>query len=95
MDISQAADLRDRLLALLEKRDPVVLNASAVQHIDTAAMQILAAFMCQARTDKIKVTWKQPSDSMCDSARLLGLSELLDLPPHAGIDSEVTMGTEA
>lgn len=95
MDISQAADLRVRLLAMLEKCAPVVLDASAVRYVDTAAMQILAAFMREARADKIKVTWQQPSDSMCGSARLLGLSELLNLPLHAGIDSEVTMGMEA
>lgn len=79
LDISRAADLQTRLSHVLAARNPVILDASDIEHADTAALQVLCAFMHDASAKKIPVSWRQPSESFCNAARLLGLSEFLGL----------------
>lgn len=74
VDISLARALYDRLGKILDqKKTPVVLDASGVEKIDTAAIQVLAAFYKAASERGISVEWHDPSVAMRDSAGLLGM----------------------
>lgn len=79
MDITTAAELRTQLIATLESKQPMVLDASRVERIDTAALQALSAFVQDANSQQQTVQWKDPSEVLSRSAELLGLAGLLNL----------------
>ncbi len=80
LDISGVAEFHARCLEALEMQQNVMLNASQVDRVDTAALQVLGALIQDANTRKQTVQWETPSESLCQSAVLLGLSEILCLP---------------
>ena len=79
-DISVAAEFQKTLLALLEEKPgSVIFDVSNVEIFDTSIGQISCAFMQNAEKDGIQVEWKNPSEAVCQSAKLLGLSEIMRL----------------
>jgi anti-anti-sigma regulatory factor len=68
-------ELQVELQQLLGKR--VQLSGSQVQRIDTAALQLLLAFM---HSSDVSVCWIDHSPALRQAAQLLGLSTLLSLP---------------
>ncbi|WP_266172195.1 STAS domain-containing protein [Dyella subtropica] len=56
------------------------LDASAVERIDTAALQLLAVFCREAGAKGHTVTWLGASTVLRDAAALLGLTQTLELP---------------
>jgi anti-anti-sigma regulatory factor len=83
--IAEAADLHTRLIALAAKRADVCIEAGSVESIDTAAMQLLYVFIKEIKSNGNAVAWSNPSAVVLRNARLLGLSEQLDL---LGIDAQ-------
>lgn len=79
LDIREAVDLKTQLGTLLESDREIVLDASKVEKVDTAIMQLLTAFYRSAKAQGIVVKWKNPSDRMLRSAELLGLSTPLGI----------------
>lgn len=77
----QAGLMADLLKALDERA--IVLDGHAVEHIDTAALQLLALFRREVVARGGAVSWRQPSGALHDAAGLLGLSTLLELPADA------------
>ena len=74
------------LKALLEKflpRKQITIDAAKTEKIDTSALQLLTAFMLEAKKRSIKVKWQSPSAALQNAAKLLGLSQHLQLPPSA------------
>ena len=55
------------------------IDASAVQRIDTAALQLLAAFVRDLRADGRVVEWTECSTALRRAADSLGLADALDL----------------
>jgi anti-anti-sigma regulatory factor len=80
LDISGAQDLYDALQDALQAQGPVVLDASHVERIDTAVLQMLCAFMRDAQATGIAVQWRQPSLALEEAARLLNVRACLALP---------------
>jgi len=80
MDIAAVAELHTQLQMAREAKQPVVLDASRVERADTAALQMLIAFIQDANAQQQTVQWKAPSESLSVSAELLDLSSLLKLP---------------
>ncbi len=80
LDISGVAEFHAHCLEALGTQQNLVLNASQVDRVDTAALQVLGAFIQSANDRKQTVAWEDPSESLCQSAALLGLSEILCLP---------------
>ncbi|VAX00067.1 hypothetical protein MNBD_GAMMA19-222 [hydrothermal vent metagenome] len=80
LDISGVAEFHARCLEALETQQHLMLNASQVDRVDTAALQVLSAFIQDANTRQQTVQWETPSEPLCQSAALLGLSEILCLP---------------
>ncbi|MEX1828748.1 lipid asymmetry maintenance protein MlaB [Luteibacter sp. CQ10] len=84
--IGAAPALRDTLLAALTAGKPVDIDGSAVNQIDTAGLQVLAAFSRDARAAGLAVRWRGASDSLHRGVAVLGLSELIELPARAGVN---------
>ncbi len=83
LDIAGVAEFHAHCLEALGIQKNLVLNASQVDRVDTAALQVLGAFIQDANTRQQTVQWESPSESLCQSAALLGLSSLLCLPISA------------
>ncbi len=77
VDISTARLFYERLNKALSHNKPLVLNAGRVERIDTAAMQVLAAFCRTARDRRLPLEWKAPSAGLQGAAEMLGLQTML------------------
>lgn len=84
--IGAASALRDTLLAALGAGAPVDLDGSGVGQVDTAGLQVLAAFSRDARAAGLAVGWTSASDSLRRGVAVLGLNELIELPAPAGVN---------
>ena len=82
--MAEADSLKSALLRLLEEAQPVTLEVAAVQRIDTAALQLLAAFVRDRRTAGRQVAWRGRAAALDSAAALLGLSGMLELPAEDG-----------
>jgi anti-anti-sigma regulatory factor len=69
------AELAERL----DDTGMVQIDASAVQRIDTATLQLLAAFVRDLRADGRLVEWIECSAALRRAAHSLGLAGALDL----------------
>jgi ABC-type transporter Mla MlaB component len=76
--IAQANAVKARLGRLLGHEGEVALDAGAVERIDTACLQLLAAFFRERRAAQRPVAWSKASAELIDCARLLGLSAVLE-----------------
>ena len=57
----------------------MVLDAAAVTRIDTAALQLLAAFVRDRRLTGGLIKWHGVSEELTNAARLLGMDAMLAL----------------
>lgn len=80
LDISGAEKLRNRLQKALAAGRPVRLDTAKLSRIDTAALQLLVAFVREMRANGFDVAWRQPGAALYEAAQLLGLGEALALP---------------
>ena len=80
LDISGAQDLYHTLQDALRARCPVTLDATRVERIDTAVLQLLCAFVRDAQASGIVVQWRQSSPALENAARLLNVRACLALP---------------
>jgi anti-anti-sigma regulatory factor len=69
------AELAERL----DDSGPVQIDASAVERIDTATLQLLAAFVRDLRADARMVEWTDCSAVLRRAAQSLGLTSALEL----------------
>jgi anti-anti-sigma regulatory factor len=79
IDISKVSSLHAELRPWLEENRDLLFEASHIQSIDTAALQLLFSFVREARARGAAVHWRQPSEAMIKTAGLLDLQEHLDL----------------
>lgn len=82
VDIASAHKLWQRLKTCAAKNTDVNLHANKVETIDTAALQLLLAFVRQVRDNGKQVYWKSPSAALLNAAALTGLRDEL-LPDEA------------
>ncbi len=87
LDIGAVSALRERLIDVLALHDPVTLDATSTQQIDTAGLQLLCAFARSAAEQDVAVSWMGRTDLVGDRARLLGLGALLALPAETDSDA--------
>lgn len=81
--VKDAAAIRRSLCEVADAAGQVVIDAGAVERVDTAVMQVLVAFVRDRLGRDREVTWRAPSIALLDSAHLLGVSDLLTLPNSA------------
>ncbi len=77
--IAQAETLAGLLESEFQKSSPVVIDGSAVTRIDTSVLQLLYSFCSTMKAAGVSVSWKSPSEELCDAAERLGLRTLLEL----------------
>jgi anti-anti-sigma regulatory factor len=77
--IRDAALLLEQLLLHIEHYAPVYIDAAHVERIDTAALQLLVAFVQDRKAERRAVVWLDCSEAMVRAARALGLSSELAL----------------
>jgi len=75
--------LYDKLHSLLEIEEVIEIDASAVQSIDTATLQLLIVLKQTAIKQGKEVVIDFPSDKFIEAAELLGLSEMLNVDQAA------------
>ena len=82
--LAEAEGLKLRLTSLLRESQPVTLELTDVRRIDTASMQLLAAFVRDRGASNRPVRIESASAAFVEAARLLGLSALLgaSAPTH-------------
>lgn len=76
----ETAELKSTLLRWVDAADAVQLDVSALQRIDTAAVQVLCAFARDRQSRALAFCWVGEAEALNDASRLLGVSSLLGLP---------------
>lgn len=76
---SHAEELKGELCALLEHKETVTLDAGAVERVDTAALQLLAAFVRDRHLAGRAVEWCAASSALVSAVQLLGMDAMLSL----------------
>jgi phospholipid transport system transporter-binding protein len=77
--IRDAAQLLGQLLLHIEQSSPVYIDAAQVERVDTAALQLLVAFLRDRKAEQRAVVWLDCSDALARAARALGLAGALYL----------------
>jgi ABC-type transporter Mla MlaB component len=81
--IASAPALRASLVKRLTDAASVQIDASAVQRIDTASLQLLAAFARDRRDAGLGIEWLGIPASLTDVARFLDLTSVLGFDAQA------------
>jgi ABC-type transporter Mla MlaB component len=82
--IRDVAELHQRLLQAVEHQHKVTIDASSVERVDTAILQVLTAFIIERKKQGKVVEWKPPSEVFYQAANLIDLTRHLDLPQPQG-----------
>jgi phospholipid transport system transporter-binding protein len=82
--VAEADGLKAELARRLDESGPVTMDVTALQRIDTAGLQLLAAFVRDRRTAGRSVAWRGRAAALEAAASLLGLNGMLELPHEAG-----------
>jgi phospholipid transport system transporter-binding protein len=78
--IRSITSLQSELAERLDESGGVQIDATAVDRVDTAGLQLLAAFVRDLRAEMRTVEWIGCSDSLRKAATALGLETTLCLP---------------
>jgi ABC-type transporter Mla MlaB component len=62
-----------------ESELPIKIDASRVEQVDAAALQLLCAFVCDLAASGRKIQWSHPTPILISSAKLLQIHDLLAL----------------
>jgi ABC-type transporter Mla MlaB component len=77
--VAEADALKSQLARRLQQSEPVIVDVSALQRIDTAGLQLLAAFVRDRRTAGRALEWRGRASALDAAAGLLGLNDMLEL----------------
>lgn len=73
---------KEGLNALLADDGTVTLEATAIKHVDTAGLQLVAAFIVQMLGAGRELRWNQPASPLTEAAASLGLTSALQLAEY-------------
>ena len=77
--IRDSIEMKSSLLDLLMDQHPVTIDVRAVERVDTAALQVLCAFVRDRKAAGGEVIWTGFTESFSEAIRLLGLQQALGL----------------
>jgi len=77
--VRDSVALHAALKEIATATEPVVLDMAAIERIDTAAMQILCAFVRDRKAVGSAVEFVGSAEPFCEAVRLLGLQQVLGL----------------
>lgn len=78
--IEDVAQLRTVLIDHLSANAPVIIDTSRLERIDTAGVQLLAAFAIDCLERGTAFAWRQRPAILEEAIRLLGLGALMESP---------------
>jgi anti-anti-sigma regulatory factor len=84
LENTSAVELHASLVRAGAEDSPVTVEGNGVTRVETAPLQVLAAFAQSLGGAERAFTWIDPSPVLLDGARLLGLAADLGLEPHGG-----------
>ena len=79
MVINKAADFHKLLKEYVADGQVVEIDASKVEIIDTAMLQLLFSFASNLEKNGLEISWHKPTEILLNKASVLGLSEHLGL----------------
>jgi len=79
LDVAGAGELKKQLEKVFRRKPPFELDGSAVERVDTAALQVLIAFARESRNRDIELEWSDVSNSLRSACSLLGLAHELGM----------------
>jgi len=79
LDVAGSGELKKQLDKVFRRKSPFVLDGSAVERVDTAALQVLVAFSRESRHREIDLKWVEVSDPLRNASTLLGLNHELGI----------------
>lgn len=79
MDIAAVSALHQQLLSVLQAGEPLEIDGQAVRRIYAAVLQLFVSLVNEAQSLDLPVRWRNPSPTLVESARLLGLADQLKL----------------
>ena len=82
--VKDAGALKNSLCAVANETAAVTLDASAVERVDTATMQLLCAFVRDRSARKQSIVWRGESQALNDAVRLLGVAALIGFDAPKG-----------
>lgn len=84
LSVREVHELRDRLLAAVEA-GPVVLDAGAVERVDSAGLQLIISLGRSLAARGETLAYSAVSPTLTDVARTLGLAAACALPDPTGV----------
>jgi len=81
---AEADALKAELARRVAASEPIIVDVSALRRIDTAGLQLLAAFVRDRRTGGRIVQWRGQAAALELAAGLLGLKDMLELAGEVG-----------
>ncbi|MBW4052955.1 MAG: STAS domain-containing protein [Proteobacteria bacterium] len=82
--VAEADALQSQLARRLQEPGAVTVDVSALQRIDTAGLQLLAAFVRDRRTAGRAVKWRGRAAALDSAASLLGVNDMLERAGEVG-----------
>lgn len=86
LGIAELEVLYPRLLSLLLEEKAIVFDGGDVEQVDTAALQLLHAFVKEANIHGNSVHWQSISDIFLQNARVLGMADLMNNGGSLNVD---------
>jgi ABC-type transporter Mla MlaB component len=77
--IRDVSELLEQLNNISPDKNELVFEASKVERVDTAALQLLSGFYLFAIDAGKKVIWNRPSEALCKAVELLGLTKVINM----------------
>ena len=77
---SVAADHAQFCELIKSVESPVTIDASSVEEIDTAGMQLVLSLVNQLHSQSLETQWQSPTEVLLQTADVLGMSDALALP---------------
>ncbi len=79
LNISRVGELYTELSMVLNENKPVEVDASSLERIDIAGIQLLLAFRQKVVSSGLDFSWQSPSENLIRAATLVGLAQRLGL----------------
>jgi len=86
--IQNVAELREQLVVVCKSASGVVIDAGKVETIDTAALQLLSAFVNSVRGQSRTIEWSELSDVFRDMADLADLGRCLGIGDGCTVEDD-------
>ncbi len=83
LNIQTVGALYDQFLKMLDTQNIIEIDASSVESIDTATLQLITVFKQAGIKLQKEISVDFPSDKFVEAAEILGLAELLEVDQAA------------